>query len=59
MEVRNEIVMKFNELKEFIKAVERNHFCDIENSLIYSHIYSEFDRLIKQVEDCINLDKGE
>jgi hypothetical protein len=55
MEVKNDITMKFRELKHFIKVVEFNYFKGIE----YSHITNEFDRLIKQVEDCIYLDKGE
>ena len=56
MKVRNEIVMKFNELKEFIIAVELNHFRGNNEG---KWITKEFDRLIKQVEDCINLEKGE
>lgn len=55
MEVRNEIVMKLNELKHFINVVVFTHFSEPE----YSHIRNELDRLVKQVEDCINLDKGE
>lgn len=51
MEVKNEITMKFDELKHFIKVVNFNYFNKIE----YSHIRREFDRLIKQVEDCIYL----
>ena len=56
MEVKNEIVMKFNELKMFIKAVETTHFRGNNDS---KDITKEFNRLIKQVEDCINLGKGE
>jgi hypothetical protein len=55
MEVKNEIKMKFSELKHFINVVEYTHFQGLE----YSHITNEFNRLIKQVEDCIYLDKGE
>lgn len=59
MEVKNDIVMKFNELKMYIKAVEINNFYDIKYSLLYSHINQELERLIKQVEDCFYLDNGE
>lgn len=59
MEVKNDIVMKFNELKMYVKAVEINHFYDIKYSLLYSHINQELERLIKQVEDCFDLDNGE
>ena len=56
MEVRNEIVMKFDELKMFIKTIEITHFRGNNEG---KDIVKEFDRLVKQVEDCINLDKGE
>ena len=52
MEVKNEITMKFDELKEFIVAVEMNHFRGNNEG---KSITKEFDRLIKQVEDCIYL----